>query len=94
MAVTRKLLMDRGEGNFQPKKKKKILKLHKMSRKVISIARPDRQTDRHYDDNTLRQNCRGVKMTVEMPFTTLYTFFLHKTQWVDFIKNYLLSRKC
>ena len=32
-----------------------------MSRKVVSIARKTGQTDRrHYDDNTLRQNCRGV----------------------------------
>ena len=45
MAVTRKLLTDRVAKMFNQKNNFLFLKLYKMSRKVISSARPDRQTD-------------------------------------------------
>ena len=48
------MLTDRGVKILYQKKKKKVLKLHEMSRKVVSIARKTGQTDRrHYDDNVI-----------------------------------------
>ena len=46
------MLTDRGVKILYQKKKRKILKLHEMSRKVVSIVRLDGQTDRQTDRQT------------------------------------------
>ena len=73
MGVTRKMLTDRGVKKkfFVQKKKKKILKLHEMSRKVAFFLCKTGQTDRQTDDIMMTMPfgkiCRGAQNGKYLP---------------------------